>query len=51
MGQAATIAEEALSSVRTAKAFAIEQKLVDLYDESNLETTKQGRKKAVVQGE
>lgn len=51
VAQAATIAEESLSSVRTAKAFAIEQRLVDLYDESNRETTKQGKKKAVIQGE
>lgn len=50
VAQAATIAEESLSSVRTVKAFAIEQNLVDLYNESNRETTKQGKKKAVVQG-
>jgi ATP-binding cassette subfamily B (MDR/TAP) protein 1 len=50
VAQAAWVAEESLSSVRTVKAFGIEQKLVDLYNESNQETTKQGRKKAVVQG-
>lgn len=51
VAQAASIAEESLSSVRTAKAFAIEPKLVQLYNESNEETTKQGKKKAIVQGE
>lgn len=50
VAQAATVAEEALSTVRTAKAFAIEERLVNLYDKSNAETTKQGRKKAIVQG-
>ncbi|MCO5599877.1 hypothetical protein L7F22_053984 [Adiantum nelumboides] len=50
IAQAASVAEEALSTVRTAKAFAIEQRLVDLYDESNVETTKQGKRKAIVQG-
>ncbi|UZJ52082.1 hypothetical protein CBS101457_001402 [Exobasidium rhododendri] len=50
VAQAANIAEESLSGVRTVKAFAIEQKLVDLYDECNARTTKQGRKKAVIQG-
>lgn len=50
VAQAATVAEESLSTVRTAKAFGIEQRLVDLYDESNVETTKQGNKKAICQG-
>lgn len=50
VAQAATIAEEAMSTVRTAKAFGIENKLVDLYDESNRETTSLGKRKAVVHG-
>lgn len=45
-----SLAEEALSTVRTAKAFGAESRLVDLYDESNRLTTKQGGKKALMQG-
>ncbi|PWN22410.1 putative Leptomycin B resistance protein pmd1 [Microstroma glucosiphilum] len=45
-----SLAEEALSTVRTAKAFGAESRLVDLYNESNALTTKQGTKKAIVQG-
>lgn len=45
-----SLAEEALSTVRTAKAFGAEHRLVDLYDESNKLTTKQGNRKAFTQG-
>lgn len=45
-----SVAEEALSTVRTAKAFGAESRLVELYNESNRLTTKQGSKKAVMQG-
>ncbi|PWN25584.1 putative Leptomycin B resistance protein pmd1 [Jaminaea rosea] len=45
-----SLAEEALSTVRTAKAFGAESRLVDLYDESNRLTTRQGVKKALMQG-
>ncbi|CAO1632776.1 unnamed protein product [Sympodiomycopsis kandeliae] len=45
-----SLAEEALSTVRTAKAFGAESRLVDLYDESNKLTTKQGIRKAIIQG-
>ena len=50
VSRAATIAEESLSTVRTAKAFGIEHRLVDLYDEPNRQATKLGIKKAVGQG-
>lgn len=46
----ATVAEEAIATVRTAKAFGIEQRLVDLYDESNTEATKLGIRKAIING-
>lgn len=45
-----SLAEEALSTVRTAKAFGAESRLVDLYDESNKLTTRQGIRKAIMQG-
>lgn len=45
-----SLAEEALSTIRTAKAFGAESRLVDLYDESNRLTTRQGVKKAFMQG-
>lgn len=45
-----SLAEEALSTVRTAKAFGAEARLVELYDESNRMTTKQGVRKAITQG-
>ncbi|CAO1635906.1 unnamed protein product [Parajaminaea phylloscopi] len=45
-----SLAEEALSTVRTAKAFGAEHRLVELYDESNKLTTKQGNRKALAQG-
>lgn len=43
---AATIAEEILSSVRTAQAFGTEEKLVSLYDESLESAQKAGYRKA-----
>jgi ABC-type transport system involved in Fe-S cluster assembly fused permease/ATPase subunit len=45
---AATHAEEALSSVRTAQAFAAEDKLAQLYDASLTSAQKVGYKKSVV---
>lgn len=50
VAQGSTLAEEAMSTVRTAKAFGVEDRLVDLYDVSNRAATKLGVKKAVVQG-
>ncbi|PWN43517.1 putative Leptomycin B resistance protein pmd1 [Ceraceosorus guamensis] len=50
VSHAATVAEEAMSTVRTAKAFGIEQRLVDLYDEYNVPTSRTGRAKAVING-
>ncbi len=50
VSRAATIAEEALSTVRTAKAFGVEHKLVKLYDEPNRQATTLGVKKAIGQG-
>ncbi|CAD6968823.1 unnamed protein product [Tilletia controversa] len=46
----ATLAEEAFGTVRTAKAFGIEHRLVDLYDEDNKRSTKTGFKKAIISG-
>lgn len=46
----ASRAEESLSTVRTAKAFGIEAKLVELYSESNQAATKLGFKKAIING-
>jgi len=45
---AATIAEEVLSSVRTAQAFGTEEKLATEYDKSLISAQKVGYKKAVV---
>lgn len=45
---AATIAEEVLSSVRTAQAFGTEEKLAAEYDESLTSAQKVGYKKAAV---
>jgi ATP-binding cassette subfamily B (MDR/TAP) protein 1 len=45
---AATIAEEVLSSVRTAQAFGTEEKLSKLYDENLISAQKVGYRKAVV---
>ncbi|KDN46982.1 P-loop containing nucleoside triphosphate hydrolase protein [Tilletiaria anomala UBC 951] len=50
ISRAATLAEEVLSTVRTAKAFGVEQRLVDLYDRSNAGATRLGVKKAIGQG-
>src|ERR1700694_3741838 len=46
---AATIAEEVVSSIRTAQAFATEQKLAEEYDKSLIVAQQVGYKKAVVQ--
>ncbi len=48
--EAASIAEESLATLRTAKAFGIEDNLVDLYDESNREATRFGIKRSLFQG-
>lgn len=45
---AATIAEEVLSSVRTAQAFGTEEKLAQQYDKSLIAAQKVGYKKAAV---
>ena len=45
---AATIAEEVLSSVRTAQAFGTEDKLSKLYDENLDSAQKVGYKKSIV---
>ncbi|KAN0063605.1 hypothetical protein ACQY0O_004053 [Thecaphora frezii] len=50
VSKAASIAEEGLATVRTAKAFGIENKLVRLYDNLNSEATTVGVTKAIVQG-
>jgi len=47
---AATIAEEVLSSVRTAQAFGTEEKLAQQYDKSLIAAQKVGYKKAAVMG-
>ncbi|KAE8260080.1 hypothetical protein A4X13_0g583 [Tilletia indica] len=46
----ATLAEEAFGTVRTAKAFGIETRLVELYDEDNKRSTKTGFRKAIISG-
>jgi len=46
----ATLAEEAFGTVRTAKAFGIEGRLVELYDEDNKRSTKTGFRKAIISG-
>lgn len=46
---AATIAEEVISSIRTAQAFGTEQKLAEEYDKSLIVAQQVGYKKAVVQ--
>lgn len=45
---AATVAEEVLSSVRTAQAFGTEEKLAQQYDKSLIAAQKVGYKKAAV---
>ncbi|SPO30387.1 probable Leptomycin B resistance protein pmd1 [Ustilago trichophora] len=50
VSKAASIAEEALATLRTAKAFGIEDNLVDLYDESNRQATRFGIKRSLFQG-
>jgi ATP-binding cassette subfamily B (MDR/TAP) protein 1 len=45
---AATVAEEVISSVRTAQAFGTEEKLAKQYDESLIAAQNVGYKKAVV---
>lgn len=45
---AATVAEEVLSSVRTAQAFGTEEKLARQYDQSLVNAQKVGYKKAAV---
>ncbi|KAJ1604138.1 hypothetical protein NDA14_002305 [Ustilago hordei] len=50
VSKAASIAEEALATLRTAKAFGIENNLVQLYDESNREATRFGMKRSLFQG-
>ena len=50
VSKAASIAEEALATLRTAKAFGIEDNLVELYDESNREATRFGIKRSLFQG-
>jgi ATP-binding cassette, subfamily B (MDR/TAP), member 1 len=45
---AATVAEEVLSSVRTAQAFGTEEKLAAQYDKSLINAQKVGYKKAAV---
>jgi len=45
---AATIAEEVLSSIRTAQAFGTEEKLAKQYDESLITAQNVGYKKAFV---
>ena len=45
---AATVAEEVLSSVRTAQAFGTEEKLARQYDQSLISAQKVGYKKAAV---
>ncbi|EST07302.1 ABC transporter, transmembrane domain protein [Kalmanozyma brasiliensis GHG001] len=50
VSRAASIAEESLATLRTAKAFGIEDNLVELYDESNREATRFGIKRSLFQG-
>lgn len=50
VSKAATTAEEAMSSLRTVKAFGIESKIVALYNIPNKLATKVGAVKAAVQG-
>ncbi|SPO31643.1 probable Leptomycin B resistance protein pmd1 [Ustilago trichophora] len=50
VSKAASIAEEALATLRTAKAFGIEDNLVDLYDQSNRQATRFGIKRSLYQG-
>lgn len=50
IAKAASIAEEALATLRTAKAFGIEDNLVGLYDESNREATRFGIRRSLYQG-
>lgn len=50
VSKAASIAEEALATLRTAKAFGIEDNLVELYDESNRQATRFGIKRSLFQG-
>jgi len=45
---AATIAEEVLSSVRTAQAFGTEERLAETYDKSLINAQKVGYRKAAV---
>ena len=47
---AATVAEEVLSSIRTAQAFGTEDKLADQYDKNLIAAQKVGYKKAAAQG-
>ncbi|SPO40198.1 probable Leptomycin B resistance protein pmd1 [Pseudozyma flocculosa] len=50
VSKAASIAEESLATVRTAKAFGVEGKLVNLYHDLNRRATRVGVRKAMVQG-
>ncbi|CBQ71273.1 probable Leptomycin B resistance protein pmd1 [Sporisorium reilianum SRZ2] len=50
VSKAASIAEEALATLRTAKAFGIEDNLVELYDESNRQATRYGIRRSLFQG-
>ncbi|KAK0548355.1 hypothetical protein OC845_003627 [Tilletia horrida] len=50
VAHAATLAEEAFGTVRTAKAFGIESRLVSLYDKDNKRSTETGYRKAFVSG-
>lgn len=50
VSKAASIAEEALATLRTAKAFGIEHDLVQLYDQSNRQATRFGIKRSLYQG-
>nr|CDI56568.1 uncharacterized protein BN887_02363 [Melanopsichium pennsylvanicum 4] len=50
VSNAASIAEEALATLRTAKAFGIEHNLVELYEQSNREATRFGIKRSLYQG-
>ncbi|KAI3480555.1 hypothetical protein L1887_57274 [Cichorium endivia] len=50
VSKAASIAEESLATLRTAKAFGIEHNLVQLYDESNRQATRFGIKRSLYQG-
>jgi ATP-binding cassette, subfamily B (MDR/TAP), member 1 len=48
--RAATIAEEVLSSIRTAQAFGTEEKLAKLYDENLVGAQRMGYRKALANG-